>query len=125
MPGTTTEHSPTALPLTRRRFLGLVLPLTAGFLAACSGTRAAREAFKDGWDDLLARPAQEQWPARFWEATPEVQEAYRYAVANADALRYIPCYCGCGRSGHTSNRDCYIREVRPDGTLVLDPMSFG
>lgn len=74
---------------------------------------------------LIARPSANQWPEQFWDASPEVQGAYRYAVANGDVLQYFPCYCGCVKGGHTSNKDCYIDEVRSDGSIVLDPMSFG
>lgn len=106
------------VPLTRRRFLGTMLPLAAAFAAACSGKSAPTGA-------LVARPADEQWPALFQQAAPEVQEAYRYALANPDVLQYFPCYCGCAEDGHRSNKDCYLRETRPDGYVVLDPMSFG
>src|SRR5437867_3206960 len=41
-------------------------------------------------------------------ASAEVREAYRFAVANQEVLRYIPCYCGCGSEGHTSNASCYL-----------------
>jgi hypothetical protein len=54
-----------------------------------------------------------------------VRDAYRFAIANRDILRQIPCYCGCGAEGHKSNADCYIKDVRPDGSIVFDPMSFG
>jgi hypothetical protein len=75
--------------------------------------------------DLLAWPVDDRWPAQFHAASPEVQEAYRYAVANPEALQYMPCFCGCGAQGHTSNLDCYVREFRSDGSVMLDPMSFG
>ena len=74
---------------------------------------------------MLARPALDEWPPHFWQAPQEVQEAYRFAVANPDVLQYFPCYCGCVEDGHTSNKDCYIREQRPDGSVVLDLMNFG
>jgi hypothetical protein len=50
-----------------------------------------------------------------------VREAYAYAVQSPGVLRYIPCYCGCGmHSGHTSNHDCFVKERRPDGTILFD-----
>ena len=42
-------------------------------------------------------------PEGLKNAPDEIREAYRFAVANRDVLRYIPCYCGCGEQGHTSN----------------------
>lgn len=49
----------------------------------------------------------------------EVQTLYRYAVEHGEDLRYIPCFCGCYRFGHTSNRDCYIKAANRDGTLTF------
>ncbi|MDQ3399627.1 MAG: PCYCGC domain-containing protein [Chloroflexota bacterium] len=59
------------------------------------------------------------------ELPAETQAMYRYAVANHDALQYIPCFCGCVSGGHGSNFDCYVRAVLPDGRIRLDTMSFG
>jgi hypothetical protein len=62
-------------------------------------------------------------PARFQKAPPAVREAYRFAIANREVLRQIPCYCGCGAE-HRDNADCYIKSVRPDGQIEFDEMSF-
>jgi hypothetical protein len=36
----------------------------------------------------------------------------------------MPCYCGCGKNaGHRSNRDCYIKSVRADGSVIFDSMA--
>ena len=59
------------------------------------------------------------------DAPPQVQEAYRFAIANPDVLQNFPCYCGCVSAGHTSNLDCYVQEIQPDGTLVFDNHAFG
>jgi Protein of unknown function with PCYCGC motif len=64
-------------------------------------------------------------PAAVQRAPSKVQEAYRFAIANRDTLRSIPCFCGCGEEGHTSNADCYIKEVKSDGSIVFDDMSLG
>lgn len=52
------------------------------------------------------------------ESPPQVQEAYRFAVANPDILEQIPCYCGCGGMGHQNNRECYVTAFRADGTVA-------
>lgn len=49
----------------------------------------------------------------------EIAGLYRYAVEHGDELQYIPCFCGCGRFGHKSNRDCYIKSFDPEGTLTF------
>jgi Protein of unknown function with PCYCGC motif len=58
-------------------------------------------------------------------ASDEIREAYRFAAANRDILRYIPCYCGCGEQGHTSNASCYVKDSSPPGKLEFDAMSVG
>lgn len=57
-------------------------------------------------------------------ASAEVREAYRFAIANQDVLRYIPCYCGCGSSGHTSNASCYLKQGSKPDKLIFDRMSL-
>jgi hypothetical protein len=55
-------------------------------------------------------------------APPEARETYALAYANRDVLAYIPCYCGCGDSGHTSNQSCFIDSVNLNGEVVWDKM---
>jgi Protein of unknown function with PCYCGC motif len=63
-------------------------------------------------------------PDNLRKAPPNVRDAYRFAIANRDVLRQIPCYCGCGAE-HQSNAECYIKEVKTDGTIAFDLMSYG
>ncbi|MBI2938977.1 MAG: hypothetical protein HYY04_00950 [Chloroflexi bacterium] len=106
--------------LSRRHLLGTLV----GGVVLVVGAACSRESVPTS-GVLVAWPARNVWPDQFWQAAPAVQEAYRYALGNPQILQYFPCYCGCGEQGHTSNKDCYIREVRADGSVVLDPMSFG
>jgi hypothetical protein len=62
-------------------------------------------------------------PPNLRNAPPNVREAYRFAINNRELLRQIPCYCGCGDQ-HQSNAECYIREVRADGRIEYDFMSY-
>jgi hypothetical protein len=64
-------------------------------------------------------------PENIKKAPEEIRDAYRFAVANRDALRYIPCYCGCGKDGHTSNASCYVKDNSLPGKLEFDLMSLG
>jgi hypothetical protein len=57
-------------------------------------------------------------------APEEVREAYRFAIANKATLRYIPCYCGCGSEGHTSNGSCYLKDSSTTSKLRFDRMSL-
>ena len=72
---------------------------------------------KDAIGDQVQTLPRGQFPV--FAETGEIRELYRYAVERGDELKYIPCYCGCGRFGHTSNRDCYIKAFNPDGTLTF------
>lgn len=58
-------------------------------------------------------------------APADVREAYRFAVANRETLRYIPCFCGCGAEGHTSNASCYLKDSSTPNNPVFDRMSLG
>jgi len=63
-------------------------------------------------------------PPNVRRSPPTVREAYRFAVANREILQFIPCFCGCGPA-HKSNADCYVKDVRGDGSIVFDDMSLG
>jgi hypothetical protein len=63
-------------------------------------------------------------PVSVRQAPTQVQEAYRFAIANWETLHWIPCFCGCGAQRHMSNADCYIKDVKPDGNIVFDFMSL-
>lgn len=58
--------------------------------------------------------------------SPETEAAYRWAATNRSILQYFQCTCGCDRtSGHKSNWNCYVKEEKPGGEYVWDPMSAG
>ncbi len=94
-------------------------------LVGCSAPSALNGGGQTDPFDLVARPAADEWPPMFWEAPESVQETYRFAVANQDLIKWMPCFCGCVDMGHTSNASCYVAETRGDGSVLLDPMSFG
>ena len=64
-------------------------------------------------------------PTELQQSPQEVQEAYRFALANPDVLEVIPCYCGCNQVGHESNRMCYIQSEAADGQVVFDSHALG
>jgi hypothetical protein len=63
--------------------------------------------------------------AKVRSAPPVVQEAYQFAIANPDILSKMPCYCGCGNMGHMDNLDCFVQDMKADGSLVLDYHALG
>lgn len=109
-------------------------------LTACGGTRGSAPqpaVAGDATSDFSARfagyevapepngdSAQVVWPAFVTQAGPDVQRLYAFQIENGDLMRYMPCFCGCNKEdGHRNNRDCYVKEVKPDGTVVLDNMA--
>ena len=63
------------------------------------------------------------FPEQVMAAPPELRALYEFAARRPDVLHYLPCFCGCGNV-HRSNYDCFIDEVRADGTVLIDDMSF-
>lgn len=59
---------------------------------------------------------------KFLADKPEdMQLVYQIAANADDVLAYMPCYCGCGESaGHKSNLNCFVDEIREDGSVVWD-----
>ena len=58
----------------------------------------------------------------FLDDKPEnMRLVYQVAGTATDIIEWIPCYCGCGESaGHKSNLNCFIDEIREDGSVVWD-----
>lgn len=69
--------------------------------------------------------AMDSMPAEVKTAPTTVQQAYRFASANPDLLKRIPCYCGCDDIGHTSNYDCYVADGDAGGTVSYDSHALG
>ena len=92
--------------------------LAATTIAIAGGRRieAAEHRYKLAPENIL--------PADIAKAPGDVREAYRFAVLNRDTLRYIPCYCGCGADGHTSNASCYFKDSSTPANPVFDRMSL-
>lgn len=55
------------------------------------------------------------------DKSEEMRLVYQAAGIAADVLQWMPCYCGCGESvGHKSNKNCFIYEIKEDGSVVWD-----
>ena len=118
---------------TLRKVLALALlagALTA--LAGCSSGGGTSNAVDHSERFAAYEPAVEpngdlskvRWPDFVLRAGAEVQALYAFQIENGGLMRYMPCFCGCGgEAGHRSNRDCYVQQVRADGTVVLDSMA--
>jgi hypothetical protein len=67
----------------------------------------------------------DQMPAEVQNAPAKVQQAYQFAIANPQIMQQVPCYCGCGKMGHTSNYSCYAKGVAADGKINFDTHALG
>jgi hypothetical protein len=98
-------------------FLLIVITLVSTAVSACSTSSSSKVD--------LAMASMDQMPMDVQSAPVAVQEAYQFNVANPDIMQDIPCYCGCGGIGHTSNYDCYVSDVDAQGTIKFDNHALG
>jgi hypothetical protein len=78
--------------------------------------------------DALASPARYDGPLPplpfpGYEAPrpPEmVRAVYEFAARRPDVLQYVPCFCGCERSGHVGNDDCFVKSRDASGRPEWD-----
>lgn len=104
--------------------LGLLLAACGGASTSAPTDFSARFARFEPADEPNGDLTKVVWPEFVTGAGPDVRRLYEFQVTNGDLMRYMPCFCGCGASdGHRSNRDCYIKQVNPDGSVVLDDMA--
>jgi hypothetical protein len=47
-----------------------------------------------------------------------VRAAYTFAAEHPEVLAYVPCYCGCERSGHRGNDDCFVSGRAANGDVT-------
>ncbi|HEX3702806.1 MAG TPA: PCYCGC motif-containing (lipo)protein [Vicinamibacterales bacterium] len=60
-----------------------------------------------------------QFPGYPTPRSPEVvRAAYTFAAEHPEVLSYVPCFCGCERSGHRGNEDCFVRERAVNGDVI-------
>lgn len=103
---------------TRKLFLlSIIVVLLTVAISACSTSKSS--------DVLLYMMPLDQMPADVQSAPVAVQETYQFNAANPNIMEDIPCYCGCGNIGHTSNYDCYVSDVDGQGNITFDNHALG
>lgn len=98
-------------------FMFIILVLLSTALSACSTSKTS--------EFHLDMMSMDQMPADVQSAPVAVQEAYQFASINPDIMQNIPCYCGCGSIGHTSNFDCYVSDTDAQGKVTFDNHALG
>ena len=107
------------MKITCKLFFALLMGLIAlTGLPACSTQ-------SNSGDVRLNMASMDGMPAEIQSAPVTVQEAYQFSVANPDVMKNIPCYCGCGNIGHTSNYACYVSQVDENGQITFDNHALG
>lgn len=86
----------------------LLFSLPAFLVNGCGGNRIETESHSLHMAPLA------QMPEMVQTAPARTQQAYQFAVANAELTGQMPCYCGCGPIGHESLYDCYVAETAGD-----------
>lgn len=96
-------------------FFSLLSVLLLAALPACSGQSKNQQSMMP----------LDQMPNEMQSAPVSVQQAYQFAAANPEPMKLIPCYCGCGAMGHTSNYSCYVQAVDTNGKITFDNHALG
>ena len=109
------NHFKQLLPI----ILVALLIVSAG-LAGCSSEGEAGAP-----PHIFAMASVADMPTEVQQAPVAVQQAYQFAAANPEILEQIPCYCGCGAMGHSSNYACYVADVGADGEVEYDNHALG
>jgi hypothetical protein len=97
--------------------LGVVL-IVSVVISACTKQISSTQ-------EGLQMASLDEMPAEVKSAPSTVQQAYQFAVANPDVMKQVPCYCGCGAMGHTSNYACYVSDVDVNGNVSFDTHALG
>jgi hypothetical protein len=98
-------------------FLSIIVVLFSTTISACSTSKSS--------DAHLNMTSMDQMSAEVQSAPGTVQAAYQFASANPEIMKNIPCYCGCGNVGHTSNYSCYVSSVDGKGNFTFDNHALG
>lgn len=101
-----------------KRLLPILIVVSTLLLAACGAAGGQQ-------NSSVKLASASSLPKQIQDAPAAVRTAYQFAVANPDALKNVPCYCGCGAIGHKSNLACYIQEFSADGKPVFDDHAMG
>lgn len=102
-----------------KRILLIFCLCMIGILTACSPSTPSNNT-----SGVILAPLTDM-PADVLAAPVVVQHAYQFAAANPELMTHIPCYCGCGSMGHTSNYACYVSGEDEHGNLQFDNHALG
>lgn len=96
--------------------LSLMIFVISSALQACSTASASAG---------LKMMPMDKMPPEVQASPSVVQASYQFAAANPQVMKGIPCYCGCGSIGHTSNYSCYVQSSDANGKISWDDHALG
>jgi hypothetical protein len=103
-----------------------ILSLAGGLLTGCGATATSTSSLSStGSEHEMPMAPMSMMPDDVKSAPLVTQQAYQFAVANPNVMQHIPCYCGCGAMGHTSNYSCYVESVDAAGKVKFDGHALG
>lgn len=108
-----------------KTFFGLTVAafaVTIAVVAAQGPSTPATKAVGPIAKALPALPNPGFAPARPMEVT---RMAYEFAARHPEVIKYVPCYCGCERSGHGSNESCFVQSRDAHGGVTWDSHGWG
>lgn len=93
------------------------------FLAGCSPNAAGHAAHGQSstdanGDKLETTSGPEQLPSFLASVDPTIRSLYTQVAKNEQTVSNMACFCGCADMGHKSNRDCFIKEKKADGSIT-------
>jgi hypothetical protein len=92
-------------------------------VSGCSGAAANKTASSSS--SSMPMSIKDQVADFVKDAPATVREAYEFAASNPHEMEKYPCFCGCGKMGHTSNRSCYVKNIAEDGKITFDDHALG
>jgi len=104
-----------------KKFRPVILPIFAILLLSTGGLSACNT----GAEHAFRMAPMSAMPTDVQASPVSVQQAYQFAFANPDVMTNIPCYCGCGAMGHTSNYSCYVSDIDSNGNITYDSHALG
>jgi hypothetical protein len=104
-------------------YKGMIVVLSVVFVVSACGSK--KEQVHQGHtlngDVQEKTTSVEVLPSFLKGQSEQIRMVYEAAGKSIDILKWIPCYCGCGESaGHTSNMNCFVKQVNEDGSVVWD-----
>ncbi len=106
----------------REMIRAMLITMAAAPLASCA--QAAKSGATDNPFKGMKMAPLSEMPDDVRKASASVQQGYQFAIANPDVVKQVPCYCGCGSMGHTSNYSCYVKDDT-GGKITFDAHALG